>query len=535
VFARLSHIPFARQSRWLCLLLGILTLVVASAGAAEEVTRSWADKMLAESQHDFGSPATGTNATYAIKITNLYRETVTISDLGSSTPDIRVNLDKTVLESKETAQLVLSLEPSAFGRPSEGSVSMRMTFDGANYKTVLVPVWAFTAAPQPAPKRQAVGNWAEQMFSELSYDFGSVARGAEAKHVIEITNIYKEDVTISAPVSSCGCITPTLDRYVLKSKDKALLVLNLDTIKFSRKRDVTVTVDVTFDNLNYKQIRIPIQAYIRQDVVFEPGSVHFGTVSPGEPAEQRVRVRYAGRGNWTVRNVRSSTPNLVPAFRQVARVGGNVEYELTVKLSSDARPGRILGQIVLETDDALNPNIPLLVDGAIEADLQITPQVVQFGTLKPGVPKVVNVVVKGRRPFRVDGLECESDRDCYGVALPNTDKTVHIIPLTITPPNEPGDLKEDFTVSIAGRKAPLTFQAVGKIEAPAVPVEPEKPAGVAEPDATPEVGSEPPPAESKDAAPEPSGSESDLKEPVTELDANPPEATSGSPPATGTP
>ena len=94
MFARLSQIPFARQSRWLCLLLGILTLVVASAGAAEEVTRSWADKMLAESQHDFGSPATGTNATFAIKITNLYRETVTISDLGSSTPDIRVNLER---------------------------------------------------------------------------------------------------------------------------------------------------------------------------------------------------------------------------------------------------------------------------------------------------------------------------------------------------------------------------------------------------------------------------------------------------------
>ena len=535
MFARLSHIPFARQSRWLCLLLGALMLVVTSAGAADEVARSWADKMLAEDQHDFGSPAAGANATYSIKITNLYKETVTISDLGSSTPDIRVNLDKTILESKDTAQLVLSLEPSAFGRPSEGSVSMRMTFDGANYKTVIVPVRAFSAAVQPAPKRQVVGNWAEQMFSELSYDFGSVARGAEAKHVIEITNLYKEDVTLSPPVSSCGCITPTLDSFVLKSKDKVQLVLNLDTIKFSRKRDVTVTVDATFDGLNFKQIRIPIQAYIRQDVVFEPGSVHFGTVSPGEPAEQRVRVRYAGRNNWTILKVRSSTPNLEAGFQQIGRFGGNVEYELTVKLSSDARPGRILGQIVLETDDALNPNIPLLVDGSIEADLQITPQVVQFGTLKPGERKVVNVVIKGRRPFRVEGLVCESDRDCYGVALPNSDKTVHVIPLTITPPNEPGDLKEDFTVTISGRKAPLTFQAVGKIVAPAQPAEPEKPAGVTEPDSTPEVGTEAPPVESQEAAPESPGTESDLKEPVTELDANQPETTNESPPATGTP
>ena len=542
MFARLSHLSLTRQSRWLCLLLGTLTLVVAFAGAADVATRSWADKMLAEDQHDFGSPPAGTSATHAIKISNIYKETVTISEIGSSTPDIRVNLDKTVLESKETAQLVLSLEPSAFGRPSEGSVSMRMTFDGLNYKTVIVPIRAFlepgTESPQTTAKRQAAGNWAQQMFSELTYDFGSVARGAEAKHVIEITNLYKEDVTLSPPISSCGCITPTLDNFVLKSKQKAQLVLNLDTIKFSRKRDVTVTLSATFDNLNFKQIVIPIQAYIRQDVVFEPGSVHFGTVSPGEQSEQRVRVRYAGRNDWTIRNVRANTPSLKPEFRQIGRANGNVEYELLVKLSSDARPGRIHGQIVLETDDALNPNIPLLVDGSIEADMQITPQVVQFGTLKPGVPRVVNVVVKGRRPFQVEAVECDSSRDCYAYALPKNDKTVHVIPLTITPPNEPGDLKEGFTVSIAGRKAPLTFQAVGKIEAADPPAEPAKPAELAEPDSTPDVTPETPPAESKDATPADPAPDSGLKEPVTELDENKPaepDATGESPAPTGNP
>ncbi len=544
MFACLSHLSISRRPRGLCLLVWALTLVASFAGAAEETTQSWADKMLEKNQHDFGTLENGTSATHAIKISNLYKETVTISELGTSSPDIRVSADKTVLESKDTAQLVLSLDPAVNGRQIDGQVTLKMTFDGVTFKTVTVPVKAIvkggTTPPQPAPNRHPGRNWAEQMFTELQYNYGSVARGAEAKHIIEITNLYKEDVTITTPISSCGCITPTIDamglndRFVLKSKEKAQLVLKLDTIKFSRKRDVTVSLRSTFDNLNYKEIRIPITAYIRSDVVFEPGSVQFGTVSPGEAREQRVRVKYAGRANWTVRSVRASNPHLQPVIREVSRFNGNVEYDLLVKLAGTAPLGRLLDQVVLETDDALNPTIPLLVEGQIEADLQVTPQVVQFGTLKPGEKKLVNVVVTGRRPFRIENVECDSARECYVVAKQPTDKTVHVIGLTITPPAEPGELKEAFTVTIAGRKAPLTFQAIGKIEMPADSVTP-----------TESSTSEPAPAESNEKSPEVKDSESELKEPVTETlgtepvqtetPSTPPDSPATPPETTGTP
>ena|GEM_PF-280983 len=460
MFLRLCSLDSIRQSPWL--LLWVLALALPSAvHSADGGSLNWGDKMLSERQHDFGSPAVGSEANHSIKISNIYRETVTISEVTSSSPDIRVRLEKTSLASKETAQLELTLEPSAFGRPSAANVTMRMTFDGVNFKAVTVPVMAFTKTQGGLPG----GNWAEQMFSELKYDFGPVAMGAEAKHVIEITNLYKEDVTLSSPVTSCACITPQLDNFVLKSKQTARLVLNLDTINFKKKRDVTVTLSATFDQLNFKQIRIPITAYIRSDVVFSPGSVHFGVLSPGEGAERRVQVVYAGRNNWAVRSVRGGSSHLTADIKEVSRFNGRVEYELLVKLAGTAPVGRILDQLVLETDDALNPTIPIMVDGSIEADLQITPEIVSFGTLKPGVPKVVKVLVKGRKPFRVDKVECDSARDCFGVSLPSNLSTVQVISLTITPPDEPGEFKEAFTVTIAGRQATLAFKAIGTIEA----------------------------------------------------------------------
>ncbi len=470
-------LQIGQLSHWMWLWLGVLLWVltpIPSAVFAAEVKLSWADKMLSELQYDFGSPAAGTGATYSIKITNHYKETVTISEVNSSSPQIKASVEKTTVGSREVVPLQLVLDPAGVGTPTDALVTLKMTFDGVNSKTVVVPVTAYLAPGTRVEKPVAIrlgDNWAEQMFSDLKFDFGSVAKGAEIKHVIEITNPWKETVTLSGLTSSCPCISPVLDQYQLKSKETVQLALNLDTLHFSGKREVTVTVSATFDGLNYKSVRIPIAAFIRGDVVMEPGSVQFGQVSPGEVAERRVRIRYAGRSNWTIRNVRSKNTHLTVAAHEVARSGINVEYELLVKLVGTAPLGPLLDQIVLETDDLNNPTIPVLVDGSVEVDMQVTPNVVQFGQLRPGVPKIVKVIVKGRKPFRIEKVECDSNRDCYGVALPSVNQTVHIVSLTITPPDEPGELKEAFTVTIAGRQATLAFQAIGTIEATTTPAE----------------------------------------------------------------
>lgn len=483
-----GHRPFG-----VWVLLWVLALVPVTADADEKPT--WADNMLSVRKHDFGSPAAGTKATFAIKISNIYKETVTISEVTSTSEKVKARVDQTSLLSKEAAQLELTLDPTAFGKPTTATVSLKMTFDGGGFATVTVPVTAF---PKPVVANTGGRNWAEQMFSELKADLGPVAKGAEVKHVITVTNLYEEDVTLTDLVSSCACISPQLDMLVLKSKQTAQLTLSLDTVRFSGKREgITVSLNATFDHVNYKSIRIPVTAYIRQDVVFEPGSVQFGTLAPGEAAERRVRVVYAGRNNWTVRSVRGTNPNVTSEVKEVLRDpnSGRVEYELLVKVAGTAPLGPILDQLVLETDDTLNPKIPVLVGGLVEADLQITPALVQFGTLQPGLPKAFNVVVKGRKPFRIEKVECDSTRKCFDVSLPQVDKTVHVVGLTVTPPDEPGEFKEAFTVTIAGRPVTLAFQGVGVIAATAA-----KPAEVAP--VAPEAAPAP---EAKDSPPAEAG------------------------------
>jgi hypothetical protein len=480
-------------------------LLVPSLAKGQSTPLSWADKMLSERTYDFGTVDPENDPSHTIRISNLYKETVTISELSVASPDFEVTIDKREITSRDTSLLTIRARASQIAATSSATVTLKMTFDGENFKTVQVPVTVRVAANAPAaavaapPAMKVLRpglNWAEQMFSALNHDFGNVARGAETKFVIEIANLYKEDVTLTTPSTSCRCITPYLDKTYLKSKEVARLTLTLDTVGFKDKRDVTVTMSATFDGINSKPIRIPIQAFIRKEVVLEPGSVHFGTAAPGETAERRVRVMYAGRNNWTIRSVRSDNSHLTGEVREVSRFGQNVEYELLVKLSGTAPKGSLKNQLVLETDDVNYPNIPVLVDATIEADLKVVPEDVKFGTVKVGTPKMTQFVVQGRKPFRIEKVECDSDREWFSVALTPLDKTTHVVQITMTPPaDQSGEFRENMTITVVGRKLPLSFTASGVIEAPPAPVVPASEVQEEAPATTPPA-SEPPPSDS---------------------------------------
>ena len=91
------------------------------------------------------------------------------------------------------------------------------------------------------------------------------------------------------------------------------------------------------------------------------------------------------------------------------------------------------------------------------------PLTASMGPLYVGEPKPFNVVIRGKKPFVIEKIECDSDRNCFAVRLPEGAKQIQVLPFTVTPPNEPGKFSEKFTVTISGRPEPLTFEAHGEI------------------------------------------------------------------------
>jgi hypothetical protein len=315
-------------------------------------------------------------------------------------------------------------------------------------------------------------NWGAKMFDRLEVDFGAVAKGAEVKQRLKVKNIYREDIQITSAQTSCLCFRASVvdNMTVIPSGKTAEIELSMNTLNYERKRDATLTVHLYEPTKRTSaEVRIPLRAYIRVDVVCTPGAVNFGNVDLGSPARQLVKIAYAGRNDWRIQDVKSSNPHLVAELKETSRDNGLVNYDLLVGLKPDAPIGPIRDQLTLITDDPVNQQVPLLVHGLVEADVTLTPTVLGYGTLRPGDMKAMNLVVRGKKPIVIEKIEREKSDEAFRVRLPADARLVHVLPITIVTPSEVGPFDELFTITIRGRSEPLTFRAQGRIIAPVSP------------------------------------------------------------------
>lgn len=298
-------------------------------------------------------------------------------------------------------------------------------------------------------------DWARKMFAKQDHDFGVVARGAEARYRLAITNLYRDPVHISGISKTCGCTEARVSKDTLASHETAYLEIAMDTKKFTHEKTSSVTI--TIDRPQFAEVTIPIKAYIRTDVVLTPGLAEFGAIARGSDTERKIDVAYAGRQNWSIKEVISKNPHITARVAETRREGGRVNYSLSVTLKGSAPAGELHDQLTLITDDAGNPQVPVLIEARIENEYTVTPELVDFGTLAPGDRKTKNVVVRGKKPFLIEKVESEKSAGLFEVRLEKEPRIVHVLPLTIVAPSEAGVVSEAFSVTIAGETEPVAF------------------------------------------------------------------------------
>jgi hypothetical protein len=238
--------------------------------------------------------------------------------------------------------------------------------------------------------------------------------------------------------------------------------ISMDTNRFQHEKSSNVTV--TFDQPMYATVVIPVKVYIRTDVALTPGSVNFGAVDLGQAQERKVELLYTGDEGWKITSVVANDPHIKAQVKETSRGNGQVGYDLIVALSPKTPAGIVREQLMMVTNDQAG-QIPVLVQARVEADVTVTPSVVQLGSVAPGSETVKTVLLRGHNAFVIEKVECESAHGIFKMPQLSKDaKTVHVLPLTFTAPKQAGPLAEKFIVTIAGRPEPLTFTAQGTIE-----------------------------------------------------------------------
>jgi hypothetical protein len=279
--------------------------------------------------------------------------------------------------------------------------------------------------------------WAQKMFDKTSYDFGVVARGAEVKHTFTIENCWEEDVHIASVRTSCRCTAPKPDKYFLKTWEKAELTVEINTRLDAGRKDATITV--VFDKPFPAEVQLHTHAYIRSDVVVQPGVVQFGSVDAGIGWQQTATVSYAGRNDWQILRVESQNPFLEGSVKEKYRGNGQVGYNLIVLLKASAPAGYFREEIYLVTNDT-NPRaarVPVAVEGLVASPMTVRPNPLCFGAVPAGKSTSRDLIIQSKTPFRILSV-LVTDQHRLQCKVPPDAKAVQRLPVTFAAPSAEG-------------------------------------------------------------------------------------------------
>lgn len=306
----------------------------------------------------------------------------------------------------------------------------------------------------------------DAMISTKKVDFGVIATGSDVPKIIEIRNVHQETYMIGSVKTSCACAKAEIQGgnrkpVALAPGETLSIAVQMNTRNFRQRKDSNVLIQFLKPRL--VEVRIPVTAYIRTDVVFNPGKLQFGDVEQGKQGTAVVDIAYAGRSNWDIDDIIITNRRLTATLEPGLRSNGQVKYKLIMVLSKDAPAGRIRDMITIVTNDRTNPNVPLMIEGVVTPDILIMPPVVNVGAVSPGQTKLSKIVVRGKKPFQIEDIDCKDMADCFTADLSKESKQLHQVPIHFNVPNRPGKFSQELVVKITGRREPLRVNVTGVI------------------------------------------------------------------------
>lgn len=284
--------------------------------------------------------------------------------------------------------------------------------------------------------------WAVKMFDATSHDFQTVARGAKAVHRFKVKNLYEEDCHISGVRSSCGCTLPLVTKPDLKTFEVGEVVAEFNTRTFTGYKSATVTVN--FDRPFSAEVQLNVSGFIRSDVVLTPGSVDLGAVDFGAGAEKKISVSYAGRSDWKIVDAKTANPHFEVELIPTSRNAGRITYDMLVRLTKDAPPGYIKDQLILVTNDDKGTEMPVDIEGRVVSAFTVSPASLFMGVVHPGQQVTKQLVVRGKKPFRITSVECKDAS--FSITPADETKTVHLVPVLFTAGDKPGKITQQISI-----------------------------------------------------------------------------------------
>ena len=304
------------------------------------------------------------------------------------------------------------------------------------------------------PINAVANTWGTNLFATHRHDFGQVVLGADAEFRFELTNTHNSDLRLLSVRSSCSCTTARFSTSLLKPGETGAVIARMNTSgqHLHRKSAVlTVQLETVINGTSrIDTVQLFVSGYIRPDVLLNPGSIEFGSISKGTSAVRTLQLEYTGRPGWALTGIERSQPFIYARAEETRREHGAVAYKITAILREDAPPGYVRDVLRFTTNE-LQPGraepvkVMIPVHGVVTATIQAKPSPMQIGVLAPGETAVKNIVLRNVTPFRVTNVTASDNR--FRFAFSDRENTVQLITIAFSASQFPQDVSAVIRIS----------------------------------------------------------------------------------------
>jgi hypothetical protein len=113
---------------------------------------------------------------------------------------------------------------------------------------------------------------------------------------------------------------------------------------------------------------VSVSGVVRPTFRVDPTAVNFGEVAPTDSAATRVIMLRSNDlktpEKFVVNSAESGIAGVTAAFKPTDRKG---EFEITVQVAKDAKPGALDGNVLVKTNDSVKPLVTIPVKGTVKA------------------------------------------------------------------------------------------------------------------------------------------------------------------------
>ncbi len=288
------------------------------------------------------------------------------------------------------------------------------------------------------PSAAHAQDWVSQVFPERQFDFGTVAKGSKVRHAFKIVNTTDQDIRILTWKPKCGCTSVTVGAKEIPPGTQTVIEAVIDTTNFNGPKPSGLVL--VLDKPTFQEVDLNLSCFIRSDIVLNPGVVDFGTLNRGATPKLELTLTYAGgQAEWGIEKSSHQSPHLTARLDVVegSRTGGQVQYKLTAGLLNTAPTGFFKDEIVLRTNDPNAPTIPVSVAANIQANVVVSPSVVNLGRMKAGSQVTKVFLVRSAKPFKITKSQSTRPELTIDGAVADS-RPLHSIKVTFTAPSQPG-------------------------------------------------------------------------------------------------